>query len=164
MSKEYIKSLNFKNISEFYLFVLEVKNSEVDYIFNILLDHSKELELTDEQFYRWIDKNDRLVANLITYSKENYNRIINYIRYNYPKSYDYFTNKIDFAYCSQKTVIGKLEKIEDNTIVFYIEKEDKNKYAIFNEDEYYVFDIIKASTYYICFKIPFFDFRYFKKF
>lgn len=24
-----------------------------------------------------------------------------------------------------------------------------------------MFDIIKASTYYICFKIPFFDFRYF---
>ena len=35
MSKEYIKSLNFKNIYEFYLFVLEIKNSEVDYIFNL---------------------------------------------------------------------------------------------------------------------------------
>lgn len=77
MSKEYIKSLNFKNIYEFYLFVLEIKNSEVDYIFNILPDHSKELELTDEQFYRRIDKNDRLVVHLITYNKENYNRIIN---------------------------------------------------------------------------------------
>lgn len=78
MSEYYIYSLNLKNAFEFYLFAVDIKNQELDYIDEILTNDSVPFILNCEQFERWINKNYRLVFYLLCLSKQNYVRIMDY--------------------------------------------------------------------------------------
>ena len=142
---------------EFYLFAVDIKNQELDYIDEILTNDSVPFILNCEQFERWINKNYRLVFYLLSLSKQNYDRIMDYLSFYYIEAYEYFNNEREEILQMHENYVTKpinkkqsIKKLKKSIFVkFFVEEHNLGQYLVYNENENYFFDSLKAYTYYI---------------